>query len=65
MTKNVYWSACKVFVIIVWFKWNMNFLDRFKKNQALNFMKIRPVGAELLHTDGGTGRHDEGNGLFS
>jgi len=24
-------------------------------------MKIRPVGAELLHADGQTGRHDEDN----
>ena len=27
-------------------------------------MKLRPVGAELLHDDGQTDRHDEGNGLF-
>jgi len=33
----------------------MNFLDRFSKNtQVLNFMKIRPVGAELLRADGHT-----------
>jgi len=30
----------------------LNFLDKFSKDdQKLNFMKIRPVGAELLHTD--------------
>jgi len=29
--------------------------NRFSKNtQILNFMKIRPVGAELLHVDGQT-----------
>ena len=28
-------------------------------------MKIRPVGAELFHTDGWTDRHDNGNGRFS
>jgi hypothetical protein len=28
------------------------------------FMKIRPVGAELIHADGQTDRHDEINGLF-
>jgi len=31
------------------------FLNRFSKNtQILNFMKIRPVGAELSHADGRT-----------
>jgi hypothetical protein len=30
-------------------------LDRFSKNNLIsNFMKIRPVGAELLHADGWT-----------
>jgi hypothetical protein len=28
-------------------------------------MKILPVGAELLHTDGQTDRHDETNSRFS
>ena len=29
-----------------------NFLDRFSKNtQIQNFMKIRPVGIELLHEE--------------
>jgi hypothetical protein len=42
----------------------------FSKNtQILNFMKIRPVGAELFHangqTDGRTDRHDEANSRFS
>jgi len=33
----------------------MNFLYRFSKNlQISNFMKIRPVGAELFHADGRT-----------
>jgi len=42
------------------------FLDRFSKNaQKPNFMKIRPVGAELFHADGGTGGHDEANSGFS
>jgi ABC-type microcin C transport system permease subunit YejB len=35
----------------------MNFLDVYSKNnQILNFMKIRPVGAELFHEDGRTDR---------
>jgi len=42
------------------------FLDRFSKNtQMSNFMKIRPVRAELFHTGGGTGRQDEVNSHFS
>jgi hypothetical protein len=34
------------------FSWNLNILDKFSKNpQISNFMKIRPVGAELFHAD--------------
>jgi hypothetical protein len=33
----------------------------FKKPQESNFMKIRPVGAELFHPYG----HDEANNRFS
>ena len=37
----------------------------FGKNaQISNFMKIRPVGAELFHVDGQTDRHDEANNRF-
>jgi hypothetical protein len=37
-----------------------------KKNpHILNFIKIRPVGAELLHADRQTDRCDEANSRFS
>jgi len=31
----------------------------FENNQIRNFMKIRPVGAELFHADRWTDRHNE------
>jgi Fe-S-cluster formation regulator IscX/YfhJ len=64
MIKYVYWSSCKVPVIIFRFWWNFNFLDSFSKSiQISNFTKTRQVGAELFHayrrTDGRTdGRTD-------
>jgi hypothetical protein len=49
--------SCQILI-----KPNANFLDNFLKNaRKSNFMKIRPVEAELLHADG----HDESNGSFS
>jgi hypothetical protein len=32
--------------------------------QIYNFVKVYPVGAELFHVDGLTGRHDEANSRF-
>jgi hypothetical protein len=38
----------------------LNFLDRFSKYvQISNFMKIRPVGAEMFHADGRTERQTD------
>ena len=37
---NVYWSLCKVRVILVRFKWNLHFLERLSKNNHIsNFKK--------------------------
>jgi hypothetical protein len=42
------------------------FFDKFSKNsQIQNFIKILPVGGELLHALGHTDRHDEANSPFS
>jgi len=46
---------CTVPIILFRYKSSLNFLNRFSKNtQISNFMKIRPVGAELFHADGQT-----------
>jgi len=53
--KKVNTSSSKVPFILVRFLSNFNFLDSFSKNcQISNFMKIRPVEAELFHADGWT-----------
>jgi hypothetical protein len=66
MIKNVYWSSGKVLFILVQLYVNVNFLDRFSNNpQISNVMKIRPVEAELFHSDGRTDRHDEAYSRFS
>jgi hypothetical protein len=53
--KKLHWCSCNVFVSLIRFYWNLNFLDRFSKNtQIPNFMKIRSVGVDLFHADGRT-----------
>ena len=45
-------SSCRIHVIIARIKWNLNFLNRvLKSTQILNFMKIRLIGAEILHAN--------------
>ena len=40
-------------------------LEISRHNEIPNFMKIRPVGAELFHADGRADRHEEANSRFS
>jgi len=50
--KIVYCCTCKVPVIIVRVQRNLNFLDRFSKNnQIQSFMEIRLVGDVVFHAD--------------
>jgi len=53
VNKYIYLSKVSV-------QWNVNFLNRFSKNtQILNFMKIRPVGAEFFFVEGRADRRTE------
>ena len=66
----VYLSSSNEPVNLVRFFWNFNFLYTFPKNTHLsNFMKIRPVGADVFHankrTEGQTDRRDDSNSRFS
>jgi hypothetical protein len=70
MINKMYLSSCEVPVILVRFHCKLIRSDRYFKNtHILNFMKICPVGADLLHvdgqtdrwTDGRTGKHEEAN----
>ena len=52
--QNINWSSCKAPVTLDQIL-TKKFIDRFSKNtQISNFMKIRPVGAEVFHTGGQT-----------
>jgi hypothetical protein len=54
---NVHRSSWKVPLFLVRFCSNLIFINRFSKNpQIKNLMKIRPVGAELVHADRQTDR---------
>ena len=53
--KCTYWSSCKVPVILFKFSLNLTFLNSFSKNNRRpNSMKIRPVPAKFIRSDGQT-----------
>jgi hypothetical protein len=55
MIKTVYRSSCKVQFFLSDFNETRIFLDGFSENtQISNFMTIRPVVAEVIHTEGRT-----------
>ena len=60
MIKNIYWSSRKVPLLFSDFDETFNFLGIFSKDtQISNFMKIRPMGAELFNADGRTDGHTD------
>jgi hypothetical protein len=56
ITINVHRSSCKVPLFLSDFSKTWIFSTDFQKIIISNFMKIRPVGAEFFHVDGGTDR---------
>jgi hypothetical protein len=57
---NVHRSSCKVPLFLSGFNETGLFSADFRKNtQISNFMKIRPVGAELFQADGQTDRQTD------
>ena len=59
MITNVARCACKAPAVLVTSN-STCFLDRFSKETPIsNFMKIRPVGAQLFHADGQTDRQTD------
>jgi len=60
MIIRLYWSSCKVHIILNRFSSNLNYLNRFSKNTRISaFKMIRSVGVELFHADGRTGGHTD------
>jgi len=59
--KKVYWSSCKVSLLLFGVNGNRSFSTDFRK--ILKIL-IRPVRAVLFNVDGQTDRHGEPNSRF-
>jgi len=59
MIINIYWSSCKVPIILVRFEYTLNFSTNFRKIIESNFTNIRSVAAELFCADGRTDRRTD------
>jgi len=63
--KKVYCSSYKVPVILIRFKWNLNFFDRFSKNTHIKFYENPSIGGSVTcretdrQTDGRTEGHTD------
>ena len=71
MIKNLYWSSCKVTIILVQIEWNLIFCDIFEKYLNAKFYespssgsRVVPCGQTDRQTDRHKDRHDEANSRF-
>ena len=62
---DLYWSACKVSVILIGFWWVEFPRQIFEKHCCMKFHEHPCSGTEFLRADGRTDRHDEANNRFS
>ena len=60
MCSGLYVNCCYSGPILI----KLEFYRQFKKTQISNFMKIRPLAAELFQSNRRTDRHDETNSLL-
>ena len=62
LIKNIYWSSCKVPIVLVRFQWNLNFLNGFSKNSHIKFHENPSNGNRVVpfgRKDGRTDRQTE------
>jgi len=67
MIIKVYWCSCKVPVILVKFKFDLNFLTDFQEHSNMKFHENPPTGSRAVTrgwTERQTDRLDEANSHF-